>query len=237
MRAQLAAAPLYVSEGEAAVPHAVDIAAVRHAIHEFRKIRISYADESGNFTRRTIWPIAMAYYVDVTLIAAWCELRKDYRHFRVERIQSSEVLEEKFPADNGRLLSRWLALQNARSSESDARRVKARAVSSLPVELETRRKRALDRFQVCGNLFGPVSERLRSARLSASALRLNAISSFVNRTCSFPAQYCSTERSSWVAISARRGSVANSAAPHLSAQASCRAAIFSAMLMCTSGTP
>lgn len=128
LRAQLAAAPLYVSEGEAAVPHAVDLAAVRHAIREFRKIRIGYSDESGNFTRRTIWPIAMAYYVDVTLIAAWCELRRDYRHFRVERIQSSEVLEEKFPADNGRLLSRWLALQSARSGESDRRRLRARPV-------------------------------------------------------------------------------------------------------------
>jgi predicted DNA-binding transcriptional regulator YafY len=87
---------------------------------ELRKIRIRYVDESGNRTQRTIWPIAMAYYVDVTLIAAWCELRNDYRHFRVERIQSSEFLEDKFPADNGRLLARWLALQNARSDASEA---------------------------------------------------------------------------------------------------------------------
>jgi predicted DNA-binding transcriptional regulator YafY len=63
----------------------------------------------------------MAYYVDATLIAAWCELRNDYRHFRVERIQSSEFLEDKFPADNGGLLARWLALQNARSDASEAR--------------------------------------------------------------------------------------------------------------------
>ena len=59
--------------------------------------------------------------VDVTLIAAWCELRSDYRHFRVERIQSSEFLEDKFPADNGRLLARWLAFQNARSDPREAR--------------------------------------------------------------------------------------------------------------------
>jgi predicted DNA-binding transcriptional regulator YafY len=72
----------------------------------------------------------MVYYVDVTLIAAWCELRQDYRHFRVERIQSSEILEDKFPADNGRLLSGWLALQNASVDESQARLAGTGAASS-----------------------------------------------------------------------------------------------------------
>jgi predicted DNA-binding transcriptional regulator YafY len=53
----------------------------------------------------------MAYYVDVTLIAAWCELRTDYRHFRVDRILGAQVLDERFPADNGRLMAEWLALR------------------------------------------------------------------------------------------------------------------------------
>ena len=56
----------------------------------------------------------MAYYVDVTLIGAWCELRQDYRHFRVDRIASSAMLDERFPADNGRLMAEWLALRKDR---------------------------------------------------------------------------------------------------------------------------
>ena len=51
----------------------------------------------------------MAYYVDVTIIGAWCELRTDYRHFRVERIITSTLLEETFPAGNGKLMEGWLA--------------------------------------------------------------------------------------------------------------------------------
>ena len=117
--ANVAAAPFYVSDGSAAIPRGVDLAELRRAIRELRKIRISYAGESGNQTLRTVWPIAMAYYVDATLIAAWCELRNDYRHFGVERIQSSEFLKDKFPADSGRLLARWLALQNARAALSE----------------------------------------------------------------------------------------------------------------------
>ncbi|HYC15342.1 MAG TPA: YafY family protein [Stellaceae bacterium] len=123
VRPQLVGAPLYVSDGTAVVPHAVELAEVRHAIREARKMRIDYVDEAGSFTRRTVWPIAMVYYVDVTLIAGWCELRKDFRHFRVERIQGSEVLQERFPTDNGRLLRKWLVLQEARSDESDPRKV------------------------------------------------------------------------------------------------------------------
>ncbi len=52
----------------------------------------------------------MAYYVDVTLVGAWCELRTDYRNFRVERIQSSKVLDEHFDQHGGRLFREWSAL-------------------------------------------------------------------------------------------------------------------------------
>ncbi len=52
----------------------------------------------------------MAYYVDVTLIGAWCELRNDFRHFRVDRILTSQLLDERFSADSARLTAEWLAL-------------------------------------------------------------------------------------------------------------------------------
>lgn len=44
------------------------------------------------------------------MIAAWCELRDALRHFRADRILSARVLEERFPADGGRLFAEWLAL-------------------------------------------------------------------------------------------------------------------------------
>jgi predicted DNA-binding transcriptional regulator YafY len=115
LRPHLASAPLYVSDGDATVPQGVDLADVRGAIRERRKMAITYRDEKGSTTSRTIWPIAMAYYVDVTLIAAWCELRTDYRHFRVERIATSRILDERFRADNGRLMADWLALRKERA--------------------------------------------------------------------------------------------------------------------------
>ena len=44
----------------------------------------------------------------------WCELRADYRNFRVERIQSSKVLDEHFDQDGGRLFREWSALPKER---------------------------------------------------------------------------------------------------------------------------
>jgi predicted DNA-binding transcriptional regulator YafY len=110
LRRQLVSTPFFVSPGDTVEPRGVDLADVRAAIRDSRKLHISYADEQGRRTNRTIWPIAMAYYVDVTLVGAWCELRSGYRNFRVERIQSSKVLDEHFDQDNGRLFREWSEL-------------------------------------------------------------------------------------------------------------------------------
>ena len=110
LRPHIADAPIYVSPGMTQGAEGADLGEVRAAIRDSAKLYISYADVGGRRTNRTIWPIAMAYYVDVTLIGAWCELRADYRNFRVERIAASRVLDERFDQDNGRLFREWSAL-------------------------------------------------------------------------------------------------------------------------------
>jgi predicted DNA-binding transcriptional regulator YafY len=102
-------APFYVSAGNAEAPTGIDLSDVRYAIRETRKLRVTYSDAAGQRSNRTIWPIAMAYYVDATVIGARCELRADYRHFRVERIVTSTLLDETFPTDGGTLIEGWLA--------------------------------------------------------------------------------------------------------------------------------
>jgi predicted DNA-binding transcriptional regulator YafY len=116
LRSHIADVPVYVSPGMAAEAQGADLAEIRGAIRDSRKLYIAYADEQGRRTNRVIWPIAMAYYVDVTLVGAWCELRADYRNFRVERIQSSKVLEEAFDQDGGRLFREWSALPKLREA-------------------------------------------------------------------------------------------------------------------------
>ncbi|MCO6419655.1 YafY family transcriptional regulator [Siccirubricoccus sp. KC 17139] len=109
LRRDMMEPPFWVSEGSTAEPRGIDLAALRAAIRDRRKLHMTYEDAAGRRTDRVVWPIAMAYYVDATLLGAWCEKRKDYRHFRVERVLASTVLEERFEADPAVLQREWLA--------------------------------------------------------------------------------------------------------------------------------
>ena len=110
LRAQLDAPPFHVSDGDTREPAAISLAELRVAIREARKLRISYRDGSGVVSLRVMRPIALEYYVDVTLVCGWCELRNDYRHFRADRIEAAELLTDSFAGERERLLSGWLAL-------------------------------------------------------------------------------------------------------------------------------
>lgn len=112
LRAGIAQPPHLVSIGSAKEAKGIDPAELRRAIRENRKLRIRYEDQEGRRSRRIVWPLGMAYYVDASVLGAWCEKRRDYRHFRVERILASAVLEETFPTEDGKLMAGWLALQN-----------------------------------------------------------------------------------------------------------------------------
>lgn len=103
-------APFYVSAYGANVPALVCMSEVRDAIRAARKLRIDYLDLRGQRSRRTVWPIAVAYFAEATLIGAWCETRCDYRHFRTDRVSALTVLDEVYPADRPALLAGWRAL-------------------------------------------------------------------------------------------------------------------------------
>jgi predicted DNA-binding transcriptional regulator YafY len=71
-------------------------------------MRIAYEDGDGRRTRRVIQPFAVAYYVEATLICAWCELRGGVRHFRTDRVISATVLDESFMIPK-QVMADWIA--------------------------------------------------------------------------------------------------------------------------------
>jgi predicted DNA-binding transcriptional regulator YafY len=82
---------------------------VRLAIRHEQKITLAYADEHGAASERTVWPFALAYFEGKRLLAAWCELRGDYRHFRIDRIASVASVDsgERYPTRRHALLKVW----------------------------------------------------------------------------------------------------------------------------------
>ena len=86
-----------------------DVAGLRGAIRDQRKVAIAYEDADRRSSTRTIWPIFIAYMEEVRIIAGWCELRRDFRQFRTDRISSVRVLEERYPERTAVLRKRWEA--------------------------------------------------------------------------------------------------------------------------------
>lgn len=85
----------------------LDIRRTRAWIRNGRKLRIYYRSNQGNETQRIVWPVIVGYAETVRLLAAWCELRDDFRHFRTDRIISAEFLEETHSLGVRELRRRW----------------------------------------------------------------------------------------------------------------------------------
>lgn len=102
-----AATGLLAGPAEAIAEPSVDLAVLRQAIRAERKLRLSYTDGHGRASVRTVWPIALAFFDRSRVLAAWCEARGDFRHFRADRIGAAELLPERYPRRRATLLKDW----------------------------------------------------------------------------------------------------------------------------------
>lgn len=81
---------------------------LRKACEERQKVTIAYRDMNGHETARTLWPFGMVGWGDRWTLLAWCEKRDAYRNFRFDRIQSIQLLPERYPAHPQRNLEHYL---------------------------------------------------------------------------------------------------------------------------------
>lgn len=93
-------------------PASIDAGVIRLAIRNERKLIITYRGPDGGETQRTIWPFLIGFFEQARLVAGWCELREDYRHFRVDRITGLEVTDIRYPRRRAVMLKEWRAQQN-----------------------------------------------------------------------------------------------------------------------------
>lgn len=69
-----------------------------------RKIEMSYATADGAATTRTVRPLGIFFWGRTWTLAAWCELRQDFRNFRLDRVATSTMLDKKFEDEAGKSL-------------------------------------------------------------------------------------------------------------------------------------
>lgn len=61
---------------------------VKSSIKKQEPINIEYRNIDGTISKRTIHPLQLFNYKDINYVTAYCELRKDIRHFEIERIEN-----------------------------------------------------------------------------------------------------------------------------------------------------
>jgi predicted DNA-binding transcriptional regulator YafY len=107
LRESVDVATMTVPDIASAVPATIDVSVLRAAIRKEHKIAISYRDNRGAHTQRTIWPLLIGFFDRVLVVAAWCELRQGYRGFRVDRILELEVTETRYPRRRSTMVKEW----------------------------------------------------------------------------------------------------------------------------------
>jgi predicted DNA-binding transcriptional regulator YafY len=99
-------------------PDGLDVALVRAWIRSGRKIALCYRDGEGRDSDRVVWPVAVGYFDAVRVLIGWCETRKDFRSFRIDRVRSARFLDERFPARVAALRAKWLTIVTSRRNAS-----------------------------------------------------------------------------------------------------------------------
>ena len=80
---------------------------LRQAIADHRKVGLDYVDVRGDRTRRTVWPVCIGFFEETLMLAAWCEMRVDFRHFRLDRIDAARPAETPIPKPRRALMRAW----------------------------------------------------------------------------------------------------------------------------------
>ena len=80
-----------------------------------RKLRLDYRDSGGSVSQRIVRPLGCFYWGRVWTLSAWCELRQDFRGFRVDRIDVAQTLDARFRDEPGKTLADFLRKVNGQA--------------------------------------------------------------------------------------------------------------------------
>lgn len=104
LKAKMATTPLYAPGFHVPPPVVASLSELRAAIDQSRKVWIAYVGPEGQETERTVWPLGLFFWGRTWSLTGWCELRQDFRNFRLDRIGDLRVLEDGYAGEPGRTL-------------------------------------------------------------------------------------------------------------------------------------
>ena len=78
---------------------------IEKAIDSRAVLAVDYLDEKGDATHRQVRPLGLWFWGKVWTLVAWCEMRDDFRTFRIDRIAALGPTSRTFSPERGRALA------------------------------------------------------------------------------------------------------------------------------------
>jgi len=109
LRPRMAEAALFAPRTWTGVANSEALLTVRTALAERRKLRLRYEDREGRETDRRVRPLGAFFWGRSWTVTTWCDLRGDFRTFRLDRMREVALDAERFQDEPGRTLRDYLA--------------------------------------------------------------------------------------------------------------------------------
>lgn len=83
---------------------------IQAALNDSQVLLVTYKDADGKPSLREIWPLGLFFWGKVWTLTAWCELRQDFRNFRLDRFENVKSAGRCFQPVPGRRLDDYMAI-------------------------------------------------------------------------------------------------------------------------------
>jgi predicted DNA-binding transcriptional regulator YafY len=100
-------------------PQSDALSVLRTAIRTQHKVECDYVDRNASTSRRVLRPLGLFYWGRTWSVGAWCELRDDFRNFRLDRMSQLVQLPATFIPEPGRGLADFFAIKRAEHRGSE----------------------------------------------------------------------------------------------------------------------
>lgn len=117
LKARLTGTPLFAPGFHIPQQVAASLTELRGAIDARRKVQLLYTGADGATTERAVRPLGLFFWGTTWSFAGWCELRTDFRSFRLDRIGRMDVLPERYQDEAGRTLDDYFSRRDHEPDE------------------------------------------------------------------------------------------------------------------------
>lgn len=104
LKVRLNQTPLYAPGFHVPNPMMAWLGELRAAIESRRRVHLLYTAIDAPQTDRCVRPLGLFFWGSTWSLTAWCELRDDFRSFRLDRINELTVLEDRYLEEPGKTL-------------------------------------------------------------------------------------------------------------------------------------